>query len=156
MIYFAQPPEGGPIKIGFSANVEARIRQLEAHYGRSLAVLATMDGGRETEREIHERFAHIQLKGPGSRGNRLEQFKPTADLMAFIGLPMLVGANPNAVEAMKPVHLVTIIVLKGTQAQADWLETASHETRISKADITRLALIEWAKERGLKPPPSFW
>ena len=34
MIYFTQPTDSGPVKIGYSADVPARVRQLEAHYGR--------------------------------------------------------------------------------------------------------------------------
>jgi hypothetical protein len=58
MIYFAQLPTGS-IKIGHSADVDARLGQLRSHYGADLALLGTIEGGRETEREIHERFAHL-------------------------------------------------------------------------------------------------
>lgn len=34
MIYFLQPTEGGPVKVGFTDNLSARHKQLEAHYGR--------------------------------------------------------------------------------------------------------------------------
>ena len=39
MIYFMQPTEGGPVKIGFTDNLPARHKQLEKHYGRTLVVL---------------------------------------------------------------------------------------------------------------------
>lgn len=97
MIYFLQPVDGGPVKIGQSIDVDARRVQLESHYGTPLALLATMPGGRNEEREIHERFAHLRFK-------RTEQFRPAADLMAFIGRPLLVDANPDAVEAMPGTH----------------------------------------------------
>lgn len=44
MIYFMQPVGGGPIKIGYSEDVERRHRELERHYGRSLAILVTIPG----------------------------------------------------------------------------------------------------------------
>ena len=51
---------------------------------------------------MHVRFAHLRF-------GRTEQFRPAADLMAFIGLPLFVSANPDAVEAMpvetKPIRL---------------------------------------------------
>jgi hypothetical protein len=110
VIYFAQPTDGGPVKIGFSGNVEARVRQLESYYRKPLAVLAVMDGGREDEAEIHARFDHLRLQGLGSRGVRPEQFMPAPDLMEFIGLPLFV--NQGDVELMsapdartKPVRL---------------------------------------------------
>lgn len=48
---------------------------------------------------------------------------------------------------------ITIISLKGTSAQADWLEEAHRKTHIAKSVIVRLALDLWGKERGLPPFP---
>lgn len=95
MIYFMQPTDGGPVKIGFTVNLSARHRQLEAHYGCDLALLATMPGRRKEEAEIHKRFDHLRF-------GRTEQFRPAADLMAFIGRPLLVSANHESVEALSP------------------------------------------------------
>jgi hypothetical protein len=50
-----------------------------------------MEGDREREADIHGRFAHLRL-------GRTEQFRPGADLMAFIGRPLLVNPDPDAVE----------------------------------------------------------
>jgi hypothetical protein len=58
-----------------------------------LAVLATMPGNLDDEREIHARFDQLRF-------GRTEQFRPAPDLMAFVGRPLLVDANPDAVEAM--------------------------------------------------------
>lgn len=91
MIYFAQTPTGS-IKIGCSDDVETRLGQLANHYGAGLSLLATMQGGRKREAEIHERFAHLRL-------GRTEQFRPAQELLDFIGKPLLVSANPDAVEA---------------------------------------------------------
>lgn len=54
--------------------------------GRPLALLATMDGGRAEERAIHERFAEHRL-------GRTEQFRPTAEILAFIGRPLFAAAG---------------------------------------------------------------
>ncbi len=97
MIYFLQPTIGGPVKIGTSINVEARHRQLEAHFGQPLALLAVVEGGPKEERAWHDRFAHLRL-------GRTEQFRPAFELMEAIGRPLLVGANPEAVEAMPGPH----------------------------------------------------
>jgi hypothetical protein len=95
MIYFAQPIDGGPIKIGFSDDVDFRHRQLESIFGRKLAILATLPGGRKEEAEIHDQFSHLRFP-------RTEQFRPALELLTFIGQPVLIGINPDAVEAMKP------------------------------------------------------
>jgi hypothetical protein len=91
LIYFAQTPTGS-IKIGCTENLDVRLDQLRAHYGAELALLATMPGDRSTEAEIHGRFAHLRF-------GRSEQFKPARELMEFIGKPLLVGADPEMVEA---------------------------------------------------------
>jgi hypothetical protein len=87
VIYFMQPLAGGPVKIGFSDDVDARRRQLERHYGQPLAVLATLDGGPDEERELHGRFSHLRF-------GRTEQFQPGTDLMEFIGRPVFASMAP--------------------------------------------------------------
>jgi hypothetical protein len=48
----------------------------------------------------------------------------------------------------------TIINLKGSQDQADWLEAAHRKTHIAKSVIVRLALSLWAERNGHPPFPS--
>lgn len=96
MIYFAQL-ETGSIKIGTSENVDARIRQLEGHYGAPVALLATIPGGPKEERQLHERFSAFRL-------GRTEQFRPVREILEFIGLPVLVSQNPDAVEVLEPAN----------------------------------------------------
>ncbi len=62
MSYFAQLPTGA-VKIGCTDNVERRLEQLESHYRHPVSLLHTMEGNREAEREIHERFAHLRRPG---------------------------------------------------------------------------------------------
>jgi hypothetical protein len=141
MIYFLQPTDGGPIKIGFSDNVDARVRQLEWHYGRPLALLGTMEGGREEETEIHSRFAHLRL-------GRTEQFRPASELLAFIGRPLLIGANPDAVEMMDAEAKAMAIQVRGSDAWKAWAEElAQFDTRPVAALVDR-ALRRYAREIG--------
>lgn len=87
MIYFMQPVRGGPVKIGYTNNLETRHKSLEKHYGLELAILATMEGDLATESEVHKKFDHLRLKG-FTRGSRhVEQFRPTQELYEFIGKP---------------------------------------------------------------------
>lgn len=143
MIYFAQSVDGGPVKIGYSAAVDTRIRHLEAFYGRPLALLTTMEGDRETEREIHKRFAGVRL-------GRTEQFQPTAELMAFIGRPLLVGVNPQAVELMEQPKT---ILIRGTGEWAAWLEGGAEFCRLDVAKLIDLAVVAYLKKEGYGVPP---
>lgn len=87
MIYFVQPVDGGPIKIGYTADVPARIKQLESHYKVPLAILATIEGDEAYERSLHARFAHLRF-------GRTEQFQPDPELLAFIGKPLFASMTP--------------------------------------------------------------
>lgn len=142
MIYFLQPVDGGPVKIGFSDNLEARRIALELHYGRQLSVLATLPGGREEEKAIHERFAHLRL-------GRTEQFRPAPDLMEFINRPLLVDANPDVIEAIEsvapqPVSIRCSVIWK------NWLTRLAAFRRLKATDVIDQVLVEYAEKHGFK------
>lgn len=147
-IYFAQATEGGgAIKVGFSDNVPARIKQLEAHYGRPLAVLATLPGGREEEREIHERFASLRF-------GKTEQFRPDPELLTFIGRPLFVSACP-VVEAMeaRPSGRDGLIAVKCWRIYKDWVERFAKRRRTTPSQLIDIALLNLAEADGFEPPP---
>lgn len=149
MIYFLQSPEGGTIKIGHSINVPGRIKQLEAHYGQPLALLATMPGGRDEEQELHARFATARI-------GRTEQFRPVAEIMAFIGRPLLVSPDPDAVEAMPattPPGTLRTIGVRGTAEWADWLERLARHNRTDVAKVLDAAAKQYAVSTGFDEPP---
>lgn len=147
MIYFAQIASDGPVKVGFTDDLPTRRKALENLYGCRLTILATMQGGRDEERAIHNRFAHLRL-------GRTEQFRPAAELMAFIGRPLLVGVNSDTVEVMPAIgERITIINLKGSEEFRDWLAAMVEKTHIPASTITRLAYQEWAKRNGHPEPP---
>lgn len=147
MIYFLQPVDGGPVKIGRTDNLDARRKQLEAHYGCQLALLATMPGDKEEESEIHERFREIRF-------GRTEQYRPTSELMAFIGKPLLVGANSDSVEAMESHSKALLCAFKGSKAFADWFDELVAHTRLPATVLIEHSLVVFAKQHGFtKAPP---
>lgn len=75
-IYFIQGQSGGPIKIGYAENVKNRIKTLQTGYFETLIILATYPGGVTQEKQLHERFNHIRLRG--------EWFKPEPELLELI------------------------------------------------------------------------
>jgi hypothetical protein len=144
VIYFLQPLDGGPVKIGHSADVDARRRQLESHYGRPLALLATMEGGREEEAVIHHQFRQHRL-------GRTEQFRPVPELLAFIGRPLLVDPNPEAVEPIEAsIREIRLLV---SNAFADWLNRVARFDRTSAAALIDRAVTRYAREIGFSEEP---
>jgi hypothetical protein len=142
MVYFAQLP-GGSVKIGYTETLDARLDQLRAHYGAELALLATMPGDRSVEAEIHDRFAHLRF-------GRTEQFKPAADLMEFIGRPLLVDANPDAVEATQPLPglIIIAVTIRGSEEWKAWIEAGARYCRTDVAKLIDAAVVDYLRARG--------
>jgi hypothetical protein len=143
VIYFAQANKGGPVKIGCTSNMELRRRTLEAHYGRKLELLATMEGGFPREMEIHKMFAHIRL-------GRTELFRPERELFEFIGRPELASADPGAVDVMPGNK---ILAIRSTGEWAQWLERGARHCRTDIAKLVDAAVAEYLAEKGFKEPP---
>ena len=74
-IYFLQSG-GGPIKIGFAVNIQARIDTLQLGNPEKLKLLKTVEGSVSGEKEIHRRFSKDKIRG--------EWFNPTDELLSFI------------------------------------------------------------------------
>lgn len=142
MIYFAQL-DTGAIKIGTSRNVESRLDQLKSYYGKPLALLGTMPGGRKEEREIHQRFGHLRF-------GRHEQFKPAQDLLDFIGKPLLVGANPDAVEAVLPDNQLRVVRLELPPEDHRMLRRLAADEETNMALLARRIIQEYIARHGQK------
>lgn len=61
--------------------------------------------------------------------------------------------RPKTRQADNSPGRTTIISLKGSEPQADWLESIHKKTHIPKAVIMRLALETWAEKNGHPPFP---
>ncbi len=147
MIYAAQFPCGGVVKIGYSKNVAQRIAQLEKTYRSTLYLLAVFDGDMDDERRIHERFAHIRL-------GRTEQFRATSELMQFLRRPLFVSANPEITEAMPPIGLKPLVAsFKGSAEFDTWFSGLADHCRLTASALIEHALVAFAEQRGYKKPP---
>jgi hypothetical protein len=110
-----------------------------------LALLATLPGGYKEEREIHEKFAHLRF-------DRTEQFAPATELMEFIGKPLLVAADPDAVEVMVSRSRI-IASLKGSDECEAWLDNLVRATESgTRSNAVLRALRVFARSQGFKEP----
>ncbi len=134
-----QPTTGGPIKIGYSKHVSKRHKELESEFGTELAILTVIDGDFGTESEIHQRFSHLRFKGT-------EQFRPAPDLMAFIGRPLLVAANPETTEVMRSVK-DRYSLIRVSDEFAELIKEAASFDRISVAKYVDLHLLPVVREQ---------
>lgn len=88
MIYFVQAKEGGPIKIGYSANVWKRMSSLRSSNPEYLNLLGVMEGDRTEEKRVHSLFKRKQG----------EWFDDSPELQEFIRV--------NCDEALRPCPLL--------------------------------------------------
>lgn len=77
-VYFIQAGFSGDIKIGFSYNIEKRLKVLQTSHSEKLRILAALNGDRIVELELHQRFGSYRKKG--------EWFEPHPELMQFISV----------------------------------------------------------------------
>lgn len=76
-VYFMRSgDEGGPIKIGVSTDIAARLRHVQSHHVLPITLLATEYGGRIRERQLHRRFLRFRVRG--------EWFRAGEPLMEYI------------------------------------------------------------------------
>lgn len=75
-VYFAQESGLGAIKIGTSRQLPKRLAELSRILPYEIRLLVAIDGGREAEWTIHNRFASARIRG--------EWFRPVPELLAYI------------------------------------------------------------------------
>lgn len=75
-VYFIKGESTGNIKIGHSRNPEGRIRGFQTASSEKLTIIKTIEGGEKVEKELHQRFAHINIRG--------EWFRAEPELNEFI------------------------------------------------------------------------
>lgn len=94
MIYFIQSASGGPIKIGYSENVRARLKQLQTGAAEQYLLLAYMDGGKSDEEAIHFCLAEHRVRG--------EWFQPHDDVLEYVLEAVRKCPQEGAAETVPP------------------------------------------------------
>lgn len=62
-VYFVQSGSGGPIKIGWSQDVDRRMAELQVGNAHRLIFLGKIAGRMEDESATHAKFAHLRMEG---------------------------------------------------------------------------------------------
>lgn len=75
-IYVAQRDSDSAVKIGYTSDVERRMRELRKDTRSSVCLVASFPGDKPAELRLHDRFAVHRLDG--------EWFSPSPDVLAFI------------------------------------------------------------------------
>jgi hypothetical protein len=102
-VYFIEAGEGGPIKIGVAADVNARLRDLQVANPVDLKLIVSIPGGYDEERALHQQFRTERVSGEWFRGNgNVRAFaesligKPEAEIVPIVKI-----AKPKATKRAK-------------------------------------------------------
>lgn len=71
LVYFVEAGGDGPIKIGWTQDVDRRIAELQTANAHKLTLLGTVPGTMDREAALHARFSHLRLEAEWFR-NSLE------------------------------------------------------------------------------------
>jgi Meiotically up-regulated gene 113/Ribbon-helix-helix protein, copG family len=139
------------IKIGHSANVDNRLKTLRDHFEGPVELLKVLEGGRQEEKEMHARFAHLRFPNT-------EQFLPTSELLEFIEAdptsdPLPSSPNPKQEHAERRIK-VSISVSSELWEEAE--KRAKEEGRSTSRVIERAVQLAFdasprAKRRAATP-----
>jgi DNA-binding Xre family transcriptional regulator len=145
LIYFAQNPRTGHIKIGTTIDVEARLRTLASQHGR-LELLGVIEGGRPFESALHLAFAAHVVPGMGREWffdvdpiyNYIKRYADHRPVLRRE--PQPVTEKPSYDRSVNS-HLYDLIAKKREQPGFESLSIAdiSRETGLSRQTINQLA-----------------
>jgi hypothetical protein len=102
-VYLIQ--QGTRCKIGFSRDVARRLHSFDTANAKPCQLLAVAPGGRQQERELHERFKRLRVSGEWfmNRAALLAHFVNLPDALVF--LPGYLTAEPPPAERIG-AHIV--------------------------------------------------
>lgn len=87
LVYFIADPAKRFVKIGWTGNIERRLRALQLAHPEQIHLLAHVPGDKRTEAEWHQRFKHLRCSG--------EWFRLTDELVAAIPTLTVIGMNQD-------------------------------------------------------------
>lgn len=132
MIYFVQFGDGGPIKIGTTTNLKRRMEALQNASPESLKVLATIEGGPNEEKILHNIMKADRLKG--------EWFNPSRLIMSVV---KKAKETPSILEA--EIYARSEMVISANRV-AKLAEMLGGKSAMSRAcGVTPALITRWLK-----------
>ena len=106
VVYFIQEGNDGPIKIGVSDNVQARLQKLQTAHAKRLRLLYTMPGTQQDERRMHYAFEALRIQN--------EWFAPEPELINWLVSRGALPSTPRLHWSVNAVFgCVVLIVISG-------------------------------------------
>jgi DNA-binding XRE family transcriptional regulator len=147
-VYFVQVGDAGPVKIGTTADVRARVQFLQCGSPEPLRLLGVVDGDLFEERRLHRLLAAYRLRGEWFRPEPavLDAAEAGRDAGAAIGLPCPVqggGASPSDTDTF------AVTLCARTKALRERAGLLQREI----ADLLGVPLENWKKYERRSPLP---
>lgn len=97
----------GKVKIGFSTDVNSRIRCFNTAHARPCKLIAVAPGGRQLEKDLHKQFAAYRLNGEwfSHKEDVLIEFRKLRQALVF--LPGDMTQEQTSLHSVKSVPTVT-------------------------------------------------
>lgn len=128
-VYLARFGLVGPVKIGCSLNVPARLDQLGARLWEDMKLMRLLDGTMADERALHRRFAAQRI--------RFEWFHFHPDMLGDLGLPDLARMPALALTPFDEWHRKDPIRVTVSNALRAWMLARGLDERDVAALVNR-------------------
>lgn len=133
-VYFIRSGEDGPVKIGVTRNVAARVRNLQTGSAHKLIVIRTIEAGEIIERRAHAYFAKFRLHGEWFKySSQMLQWMPHWDLPIVV--PPAAKILPAA-PAHAPLSKRALVKLWDETAQQFRIRVQRHLDKTGEAHAT--------------------
>ena len=146
-VYFAQQ-ERGPIKVGWTTNIEGRLAALRTSASCRIDLLAEMDGDKRTESYIHSRLSDYRAHG--------EWFHPTAAVLYFVEMVKRDGIDCIPAKYRPSTNLNPRVSRDTTDLVAEakeWIEGIASPQPLGEnftATLKRVAALAGVSPRAVK------
>jgi hypothetical protein len=125
VVYFVKA--GHAVKIGFSANLPFRLREIAAMQAEPITVLGIKLGGRTHEAELHRRLSEYRLNG--------EWFRDCPEVRAQIGEGLFIELPPPPEPKVKKPR-PNIAITYTPRPPSPWMELSGRVKRLDDAMLT--------------------
>ena len=140
-IYFIQAGDGGPIKIGFSADPEKRLVKVQSDNAAECQLLGILPGGEAEELALHAILAAARIRG--------EWFAATPEVLAevparvvapdpdFVSLPQFLAQRGNLTALSRALGVSHSTVLRWVEGRvpAERVRAVAAETSIPPHEL---------------------
>lgn len=136
-VYMIQAGENGPVKIGYSAEPDRRLMELQVAHWTTLTLVRLLEGGEADEGALHSRFNHLRLRG--------DWHSYSTELFGDVGL---VDVPIGRLHDLPPLSFVATLPIGKRVAIARHRLGLSQRELAEMTGVSASAVAQWETEMG--------